>query len=303
MALDTRSDQSPTWHKIYMQPTRWGLLYGVITIALLLGSINYAVSLGYYLAFLLTALAIVSIGHTWTNLTNLTIDSITIKPVFAGNSAQFAVRIKNNTRQHRYAIGAYIKKEKCIYEDIPKGESILFSIPIPTKKRGWLTIPRLTLFTEFPLGLLHTYTYIDHQTTLLVYAKPSNRHHLSDEMYRLESGEEINRQSQQKGDDEFSGHQAFQTGDSIKSIDWKASSRHQQLLSKQYASNLQQTVWYDWASTAKYPTETRISLLTKAIIESHLANLTFGLKLPGQSIGPNNSLNHYHQCLKALALL
>ncbi len=41
--------------QIYIVPTRWGLLYAVMVFLLLLGSINYSLSLGFYLTFLLTS--------------------------------------------------------------------------------------------------------------------------------------------------------------------------------------------------------------------------------------------------------
>ncbi|HWU82526.1 MAG TPA: hypothetical protein VN063_03450, partial [Methylophilaceae bacterium] len=47
-----RAEHAPavlTRRHIYILPTRYGLLYGVILIGMLIGSINYTLSLGFFL--------------------------------------------------------------------------------------------------------------------------------------------------------------------------------------------------------------------------------------------------------------
>ena len=54
--------------RVYILPTSAGLMFGVTLVLLLIGSINYNLSLGYVLTFLLAGIGIVSMLHTWRNL-------------------------------------------------------------------------------------------------------------------------------------------------------------------------------------------------------------------------------------------
>ncbi len=50
--------------RIYILPTRNGLYFAVLVLAMLLGSMNYNNSLGFALAFLLAAVGLVAMHHT-----------------------------------------------------------------------------------------------------------------------------------------------------------------------------------------------------------------------------------------------
>jgi hypothetical protein len=50
---------------IYILPTRAGWFFGFVLLLMLAGSINYTLSLGFVLVFLLTGMAIVCMLHTW----------------------------------------------------------------------------------------------------------------------------------------------------------------------------------------------------------------------------------------------
>ncbi|MGA7983622.1 MAG: DUF58 domain-containing protein, partial [Burkholderiales bacterium] len=50
--------------RVYIVPTRVGWLYGATLGIMLIGSINYALSLGFALTFLLTGLGLAGMVHT-----------------------------------------------------------------------------------------------------------------------------------------------------------------------------------------------------------------------------------------------
>lgn len=287
--------------KIYILPTRWGVLYSILLLILLLLAINYKISLAYYLAFLLLALGIVAILHTWLNMIDLDVDTPNTKAVFAGDTAHLKCKVSNLKSQPRYALGAHISKTDIHYQDI--AQQATFSVPVQTTQRGWQAIPRLTLSSDYPLGLLRAWAHIPHKTKLLVYPKPSKAQNIAIAIDAGLSDTSNSQTSIQKGEDEFNGHRHYQKGDPIKHIDWKASSKREDILSKEYAADLPEIIWYDWSLVEATDKEERISLLTKAIIDAHTANKTYGLKLPKAGFKPDNTSAHYHACLKALALL
>ncbi len=284
--------------RIYIIPTRWGLLYGVMLLALLVGSINYSLSLGYYVTFLLASLGNIAMLHTWRNLVYLQIEILHAKPVFAGDLALVTLKISDTKNRQRHNIAARFADNLITQDDIAANASQALELALATQKRGWQSVPRIALYTEFPLSLFHAWAYVDNPFQVLVYAKPSENNSLQPES--IDAGAKGS-SNLDKGDDDFYGHKTYQTGDSPSRVDWKASSRGVGMLTKQYSGTGQSTLWLDWAAT-EGDTETRISLLTKWVIEANSANQIYGLKLPASRIEPSNSDAHYHQCLRALAL-
>ena len=285
--------------RIYIIPTRWGFLYAVMLLALLVGSINYALSLGYYVTFLLASLGNIAMLHTWRNLVHLQVEVLHAKPVFAGDFAQVILKVSDNKNRHRYNIVARFADNTATSNDIGNNSSQTFELALSTHKRGWQSVPRITLYSEFPLNLFQAWAYVDNPFQVLVYARPSENNILQPES--IDAGAKgISHFN--KGDDDFFGHKTYQVGDSPSRVDWKASSRGVGMLTKQYSGTGQSTLWLDLAAT-EGTIEARISLLTKWVIEAHQAQHTYGLKLPATSIAPNNSEAHYHQCLRTLALL
>ena len=75
------------------------------------------------------------------------------------------------------------------------------------------------------------------------------------------------------------------------------------MYSKKYAGEASKSIFLDWAHTTG-DKETRISQLTRWVIDAHAAKIKYGLKLGGGlDFAPNNTEAHYHQCLAALATL
>src|SRR5688572_3992958 len=72
--------------RIYIVPTRFGYLFGLMLFVMLLGSMNYSNSMGFSLTFLLTGLGLVCMHHTHRNMVNLIVRSGRHAAVFAGQA-------------------------------------------------------------------------------------------------------------------------------------------------------------------------------------------------------------------------
>jgi uncharacterized protein (DUF58 family) len=286
--------------KIYIIPTLWGFLYGLMLLGLLAGAINYSVSLGFFVTFLLTSLGNLGMLHTWRNLVYLEVRLQHAKPVFAGETAQVLAEVSDTKNRVRYAICAHFPNNTQDHQDIPANATQSFQLPIVTHQRGYFVCPRLTLYTEFPLSLFYAWAYVAQPLQILVYPKPV--HHALDPRASADVDAQGNA-FYSKGDDEFNGHKTYQQGDAVSRVDWKASSRGIGLFTKQYSGKGQSTVWLDWESTSGLEKEARISQLTYWVIEAYQSQQTFGLRLPNGTLKPSNTEAHYHQALTALAVL
>jgi uncharacterized protein (DUF58 family) len=285
--------------QIYIVPTRWGLLYATMLIGLLIGSINYSLSLGYYVTFLLASLGNITMLHTWRNLVHLQVGVLNAKPVFAGDTAAISLKITEPKNRPRYVISAYFNQQAEVIADINANDAQIVEVALATQTRGWQSLPRLTIYTEFPLSLLHAWAVIENPFQFLVYPKPadsSNPNSLSADASAQGSSQLT------KGDDDFNGHKNYQVGDSPSRVDWKASSRGIGMYTKLYSGAGVHTLWLDWAETTG-TSESRISQLTRLVIDAHASQQTYGLRLPTSELAPNNTEAHYHQALTALALL
>src|SRR5436190_6228022 len=90
--------------RVYIVPSRVGWMCGGTVAILLLGSINYAVALGFALTFLLAGLGLAGMVHTARNLALLAVKPSRVEPVFAGEAAQFRLLLENPSRFDRRSI-------------------------------------------------------------------------------------------------------------------------------------------------------------------------------------------------------
>lgn len=285
---------------IYILPTRYGLLYAVVLIGMLVGSINYTLSLGFVLTFLLAGLGNMAMLHAWRNLANLSVETRRIDPVFAGEEAVFEIVVTETSQRARYAVAAHFEGSEPIYADIAASGPTILKLAKRSKKRGWLDGGRITFFTEFPLVLFHVWSYVNLDCRCLVYPHPALHGLPVPSSADQGAAGALNASS---GDDDFAGHRNYQFGDSPRRIDWKASSREQGLLTKQFQGEAQTSLWLDWALTPGVDAEQRIRQLTRWVVDAHANRQSYGLRLPGQEFAPNTGDAHYRLCLQTLALL
>jgi uncharacterized protein (DUF58 family) len=270
----------------------------VVLICMLIGSINYGLSLGFVLTFLLGGLSVVAMLHTWRNLAYLTISCGKTAPVFAGTDANFGLIVSDLNSRYRYAIGLRHGKAEADFADIPADGQAEIMLPIRSLRRGWLSPGRLTVFTEFPLGMFYAWSYVNLNHRCLVYPAPVAAGQPPVSGADGKSG----KAGTEAGDDDFSGLRAYQHGDSLRRVDWKASAREQGMFSKQFHAASSTSLWLDWELAPAHDTESRISQITRWVLDAHAGGQAYGLRLPGREIPPATGEAQYRKCMEALAL-
>lgn len=285
--------------RVFILPTRQGLLFAGVILLMLVGAVNYDLSLGFILAFLLGATGIQSMLHTFRNLANLRIAPGRVQPVFAGEQAQFQIRIANQARVHRYSVGVTRDKRSALYVDVPSGDEITATVPVPASRRGWLRPGRLTLFTFFPVGLFRAWSYADLDMHALVYPAPASPG-LALPQPDAGSGDGS---AHGQGHDEFYGLRPYRPGDSPRHIAWKAAARDDTLLTKQFAGRADAELWLGWdALPPGMDVENRIAHLARWVLDADGAGMAYGLRLPGLTLPMASGPVHRGECLRALAL-
>jgi len=161
-----------TQRRIFILPTRQGLALAFVLVLMLLGDINYNLSLGYVLTFLLATMALMSMLHAFRNLAHLEIRAGHTDAVFSGGTAQFVLHFHNHGKLPRYQLCLRDNNSNTARFNVPARQDSEVAFPVPAVQRGWLALGKLTLHTEFPLGLFHAWSYLHFDTRCLVYPKP-----------------------------------------------------------------------------------------------------------------------------------
>jgi uncharacterized protein (DUF58 family) len=284
--------------RIYILPTRLGLMFASIVFAMALGGMNYGNNLALMLAFMLTGIGFVAMHHCHRNLAGLQIRGVANEPVFAGQLAHLQLAIENNSSQSRFAIVAEASNHESIPLTVDASGNGTLTLHQPSTTRGWLSIKRLSISTRYPFGLFRAWTVLHLELNCLIYPKPSN-HHSTPPPATLDSRSAIDLR---RGDDEYSSLREFHAGDSPHRIAWKAYARSDELLVKQYAGAAATAYVLDWDTLQGMDTESRLSQLCRWIVDAHQNGIAYGIKIPGLQLPPQISETHRQQCLKALAL-
>jgi uncharacterized protein (DUF58 family) len=284
--------------RLFILPTYYGVVFGLMLLIMLLGSLNYNNSLGFMLTFLLSGLSFVSILHTYRNVIQLSLKPGKTPPIFAGQDARFGVIVDNLNGQPRYAISIRAANSMPTIFNVNGDSHTTVYLPVPTDKRGRQTLDIITVATRYPLGLYRAWSYFKLDATCLVYPKPAADGGLH--VSSLHDNGQLSRTN--AGSDDFMGLRKYHPGDSIKHINWKAVARGQQAMTKQYATNESSEIWLDWSETAGTHVEDRLSQLCRWVLDAHEMGVNYGLKIPGRILEPANGDAHRHRCLEALAL-
>lgn len=296
---------SLTQRRVFTFPNRAGASFLVVLLILYIASINYSLSLGFALTYLLSSVAVINAFLGFRNLAYLQLQAHAGRPVFAGEDAEFIVTLSNTKNFNRYAI------RLCWQEDQSHSKTIdviaqgnqQVTMAHPTRQRGWQAISRIALESHFPLGILRAWSYWYPDCQTLVYPRPEEN-----PPPLPSSGSASQAVPGHSGDEDFSGVKAYQAGDPLKHLAWKQIARIDldaggHLYTKQFSGGSGSDLVLDWAKLPKQmDSELRLSRLCAWILEAERNGLDYRLRLGQQEFPASRGEQHSQQCLRALAL-
>ena len=283
--------------RLYILPTRAGLVYAALLLSLLIGAMNYAVSLAYLFTFWLAALGVVAMLHTQRNLAGLSLRPLPIAPIFAGESARCIMQVDNPGGLQRSRIALSHPTGGLTVADVSAHGQSELSLALLQPRRGWHPVGRLDIHSQAPLGLFRCWSVLRPDWGVLVYPTPSaSRRPLPEQT--ASSGDAV---ATRRGDEEFSALRSYQPGDPSRRIAWRTLARGGNLMTKQFAGSGGGALWLDWSALTETDTEARLSQLTRWALDAHAAGRRYGLRLPGRQIDPDSGEAQLRRCLEALA--
>jgi len=293
--------------RVYIVPARLGLFFGGTLLILLVGSINYAISLGFALTFLLAGIGLAGMVQTTRNVARLLVHAGRADPVFAGDAAPFRVVLQNTGDFDRpeILVRHLASGAQCRLDLAPQASADA-PLAVPAQRRGWQPLGRVMLETRFPLGLFRAWSYVSPECRRLVYPRPEPGA-LPPPAPGARAG---GSRAQARGSDDFSGLRAYQVTDSPRHVAWKSAarsgavdSRGDGMLTKQFSGEAQVELWLDLRDApAGLGLEARLSRLTGWVLAAERGGAAYGLRLGALEIPPARGDAHRAACLEALAL-
>ena len=288
------------YRQIFILPTRFGWILGLIAFAMLMGSLNFNNNLGLFTTFLVAGIALLSLHIAYRNLEGVSIRGCSADPVFSGNDLILTVQLADSS--HRLRSGIRLTgpagEAPVSVTDLQADQDDQLSLAIPTIQRGWLQVGRLRLSTRHPLGLFEAWSVFWPEQSFLIWPQPA------DQAPPLPTSAR-QRESEQPGDegDEFHGLRDWREGDPIHRIAWKASQRHQDLLARQFSRPARDELMLSLEQAPGLTREQRISVVTRWLLDADRSGARFGLDLGSVRIAPDSGAKHRTRCLNALAEL
>ena len=287
-----------TRDRVYIVPTKAGLIFSLLLLTLLIGSINYEKSLGFILTFLLVGICNILLLSTWRNIAGLELKSGDSLPVFSGELATFGVQLVNHQLLERHSIAISQHGAQQDIVDCAANSKQMINFKVAADKRGLLNAGRFRLYTEFPSGLFIAWTWADLSMSCIVYPAPEKNIDLP----IFDHSDSGDTDSSGQGLENFSHLRKYHQGDNVSRISWKAAAKNDELFSKEFIGSKPVTHWINWNDIPAHDTEQRLSIMTALIIHAEKHHQCYGIKLPEKQIQPDSGNKHFHQCLTALAL-
>ena len=284
--------------RLYILPTRAGMAFGALVLAMLLAGLNYANSIALLFAFLLAGFALVAMHQCHRNVLGLSLLEAAGTPLFAGSTGTLRITVENASRLARYRVQTAVAGEPAVALDVASSGRGRVELPIRAGRRGLQRIDRLRVSSSHPFGLFRVWTWVHAPIEVIVYPRPAGSLPLP-----ADSGARAGTWPRgAAGADEWLGLRPFRDGDSPRQVAWKAYAREAPLLVKEYSSAGSPLRMLSLDAARQPDIESRLAQVARWIVDAEAAGDVYGLDLPGESIPAHRGPDHRHRCLSALAL-
>ena len=280
--------------KIFCIANRFGVIFFLVFVLLLLVGGTYQNNLVFMMAFLLLALGLVTIIQTARNIRFLEVVSGETENNFENQKATVRLLIKNKSNKECYNIQIKVEnfEKKSFFRTsfasttlstLPAQSLATVEIQLPlTQKWGRYQIQRVDLATEYPYGLFKSWTIHKCPLQVFIYPEPQGTQELPFEKSQI-------------GED-YSGHRPFLSGDSYSRVDWKKWAQGKGLLTKEYNSAHSDQIIFEMNELKKHS----VHQASQWILTCYENQIQFGLQTEKQFLPPAGHSLHFHQVLKTI---
>ncbi len=281
--------------RIYIVPTGFGLGFAVLLLVMLVGALNYSNNAALLLTCLLGAASATSMLVAFRNLDGLRLAHIGAAHAVAGQALPLVLSFESLRARQSVRLDL---DDASVAFSVISGHATAVRLSLPTARRGWQPLPRMRVWTTWPLGMFRAWSWLCPDQSVLVWPQPEHAGPSpvapaeDAQQMRLHRGEEL------------AALRDYRAGDPQRHIAWKASARHDHLLVKDFEQPQSRPQWQlDWRQLAGLEHEARIARLARWLGEAQAHRRQWSLWLPSEEIASGTGPLHYARCMSALAQL
>jgi uncharacterized protein (DUF58 family) len=284
--------------RIYILPTRRGFAVIATLVIMLLTSMNYALSLGYAMTFIAAGMVAAALLATFRNLAGIASSPVGAGEAFAGGEVAFTLSLASGNRERT---GIVVAPADGVPEviDLPRDATRPVVLTVTAPRRGPRPLGRVTLWSNFPLGLWRGWAYVHFPLTACIYPAPEPA---PPPLPTSPLGIDPQRAAR-AADAELGGLRDYERGDPHNRIAWKAVARGGGWYTKQFeggaGGGALDLDWFELPSAIDQ--ELRLSRLTAWVLAAERETRAFALRLPGTELAHGQGAGHRRAALTALA--
>lgn len=295
-------------NNIYVFFSKQGLLFLLLLATTFLTGTNYGNNLILGVFFYLFSVWVVSSFVTFMQLSKLTVkfDNISLSP---SDDVAWVDIVIDTTGKSVHQIELYFDKQSSLPKAVlakAKAISVLVDkptsvrLPIKTFGRGQMTLPRLVVKSQYPLGVVMAWSYVRFASKGWVYPKPVS---FDWQLIKNTSLGDNNHDSNhyQQGQDDFDMLDSYKQGESLSRVSWQHMARGMGMLTKQFATQVgdKQVLAYDDMPAVHH--EDKLANLSFAVLEVAKTGTPFILSLPNHTTKLGCGDDFVKACLLLLA--
>ena len=287
--------------KIFILPTREGLLFLLIGVVLFIIALVYTHNLAFSAAAVFMSVILISAFFTNHNLSKMEMRSVRS---FGGESgkAELKVAIFNGSRQQRFGLECSLGGFFSLPINLESGEGGTSTIALKGS-RGRYHYKRMTLSTRFPFGLFRAWRNYRVRGTIYIYPSFKGNLLLPGCSGEGVKGEEMSQVEIDNGSEEFFGHKRHQEEDSLYRLDWKAYARERGLWGKVFTDPASPRFFFDYEKVPIKEGEEKLSQLAEWIKQAESMGALYKIRLEGIELPEEWGCGdkYFRDCMEALS--
>ncbi|MGY3966256.1 DUF58 domain-containing protein [Aeromonas enteropelogenes] len=280
---------------LFILPTRLGLGYLLVMIAIYLLGTNYQNNLVLLIAYCLASLFMAAMWLTHHNLLGL---SLLGGPMVLGEAGQpLPIRVTVRALRPARALQLTLNEGSLwLAQADPAPASLILSVK--GGRRGRVALNRLRVESRYPLGLFRCWSLLDLQLEAWLAPAPLYGSLLTGASQTEQEGQG---QTVPATLGDFDTLREHRPGEPPSRIAWKQLAQGRGLLVKQFEEPLQDDTHLSLSRVSGQDLEARLSVLAWWCSDFAKRGVTFTLTLAGQTLGPESGPAFLQRCRLALA--
>ncbi|MGO1400252.1 MAG: hypothetical protein ACTHVI_03375 [Moraxellaceae bacterium] len=289
---------------IYIFFSREGMLFAVLLVITFIAGINYGNNLVLGLCFYLVSVWLISFHVTFAHISGLQVRLLDVTMAENSEPVWVTLQLHSESRQPRrqllFGFEQFDKKadkktskkatnkgshstdnQSPILVTELQGERVI-RLPVPTRSRGKLELPRLTIKTVYPLGIMRAWSYVYFARSAWVYPKPEafdwQAQHAVASLEDLPVGGQY-----RQGQDDFDRLDNYIEGESLARVSWGHVARGQGMFTKHFGDPVGHEQILDYADMPAAHHEQKLAQLAHGAVTLGQLDVPFKMRLSNES--------------------